>query len=160
MKGPDDDPIDGDDDRTEDDADLMTTGTFDGPPKTEADEVYCTSCGETIKEKAAVCPECGVPQSVENEIDGMSDQQLSAAGIPPEKGYELRKLAQKNIGLVGMMGFLLSPVAYLMIGKKWWALFNFITFNYLFMGFLLVPIHTLWIIYSARSELDQAGVPW
>lgn len=26
------------------------------------DEIYCSSCGETIKEEAEVCPECGVRQ--------------------------------------------------------------------------------------------------
>jgi predicted RNA-binding Zn-ribbon protein involved in translation (DUF1610 family) len=27
------------------------------------DEKYCSSCGEVIKEKAEICPECGVRQS-------------------------------------------------------------------------------------------------
>lgn len=28
--------------------------------KRAANEIYCTSCGEVIKEKAEICPECGV----------------------------------------------------------------------------------------------------
>lgn len=36
------------------------------------DEIYCRSCGEPIKKKAEICPECGVP----NEYG-------SAGGTPP-----------------------------------------------------------------------------
>lgn len=150
---PDDEPVD-------DSTSTETEGILDEPPETQADEVYCTSCGEPIKEQAAVCPDCGVPQTLEDEVDGMSDQQLSAAGIPPERAYDLRKLAQKNTGFVGIVSFFISPLGYLMVGKWGWALLNFFTLNYLFMGIFLVPLHTWWMINGARKELDEAGVAW
>lgn len=150
-----------DGERDDSDTDVATSSTeLDEPPALQADEVYCTSCGEPIKEKAAVCPQCGVPQSVEDEIDGMSRQQLSDVGIPPEKAYQLRKLAQKNMGIVDLVGLTVSPLAYLMLGKWGWAVVNVLTLNYLLTGFLVVPIHTSIIIYRARKELDTHGVEW
>lgn len=147
--------------RDDSDTDVATSSTeLDEPPELQVDEVYCTSCGEPIKEKAAICPHCGVPQSVEDEIDGMGDQPFSSVEIPPERAYDLRKLAQKNFGIVSLVSFAIPPVGYFMVGKPWWALLNFLTFNYLLLGFFLVPFHTYKIIYDARAELDEHGVPW
>lgn len=33
-----------------------------------ADEVYCRSCGEVIKEEAEICPNCGVRQKEEASV--------------------------------------------------------------------------------------------
>lgn len=134
----------------------------DPPPLNGTDEVYCTSCGEPIKEQAAVCPNCGVPQGPGGGIGHSASPAIGggSGSIPPEQAYRLQKLAQKNTGVVGLVGFLLSPAAYWMIGKKGLALVNFITFNYLLLGIILVPMHTWWIIYSARKELDENGVEW
>lgn len=38
--------------------------------ETAHDEVFCTSCGESIKEEAEVCPECGVRQTESQGTDG------------------------------------------------------------------------------------------
>jgi hypothetical protein len=40
------------------------------PREKSADEVFCRSCGESIKEEAEICPECGVRNA---ESGGSSD---------------------------------------------------------------------------------------
>lgn len=163
--GSEDDITMSDNEKDDGDTDVMTSSnSVDEPPALQPDEVYCTSCGEPIKEKAAICPQCGVPQSVEDEINGMGGtgghSEFANAEIPPEKAYELRKLAQKNVGLVALVGFTFTPVAYLMVGKPWWAALNFLTLNYFLLGFVFVPLHTWMIITNARKELDEHGVAW
>lgn len=32
----------------------------------QIDEVYCSSCGKTIKQAAAICVHCGVPNTIPN----------------------------------------------------------------------------------------------
>jgi RNA polymerase subunit RPABC4/transcription elongation factor Spt4 len=32
-------------------------------PEKQADEIFCPSCGGTIKKEAELCPKCGVPKS-------------------------------------------------------------------------------------------------
>jgi len=43
-------------------------------PQKGADEIYCKSCGEVIKKKAEMCPECGVPNNYNQQ------QQTAGAG--------------------------------------------------------------------------------
>lgn len=43
-----------------------------------ADEQYCSSCGEVIKENAELCPECGVRQDTGGTT---SDKDRTTAGI-------------------------------------------------------------------------------
>lgn len=42
-----------------------------------ADEIFCESCGETIKEKAEMCPECGV--STGNSATGSGSDRTTSA---------------------------------------------------------------------------------
>jgi len=42
------------------------------------DEIYCSSCGEIIKEQAEICPECGVRQKGSS---GSGDKDRVTAGI-------------------------------------------------------------------------------
>lgn len=51
-----------------------------GPPATMADEVYCTSCGDPIKEQAEVCPNCGVPQRT--NPGGGTDTERRTVNVP------------------------------------------------------------------------------
>ncbi|MFD1644616.1 zinc ribbon domain-containing protein [Haloarchaeobius litoreus] len=120
------------------------------------DEVFCTSCGVVIKEHAEICPECGVRQ-IEPAPERRSPR---GSGLPDARTYELRKVARKDKGIVALMGFFLSPVGYLMVGKTGLAIINFLTFNYLLFGVIIVPIHTSSIIGNARSELRRHGETW
>jgi hypothetical protein len=49
---------------------------------------------------------------------------------------------------------LLSPAAYYYVGRTKLAVLNFVTLNYLALGFLIVPIHTCMIVNNAEGELD------
>ncbi len=44
-----------------------------------ANEQYCSSCGEVIKEDAEICPECGVRQKSSSTSPG--DKDRTTAGI-------------------------------------------------------------------------------
>jgi hypothetical protein len=129
-------------------------------------EAFCTECGEVIKERAEVCPNCGVRQEPEQSAGGETSQanttvnvqQNESNGLTDRRQYELENLARKNTGTIVLVSLLLTPAAYWMIGKKTLALVNLLTFNYLLMGFLIVPIHCYIIINNAREELRQAGV--
>jgi TM2 domain-containing membrane protein YozV len=48
-------------------------------PEKGADEIYCSSCGEVIKEQAEICPECGVRQ--DGGSSGGGDKDRTTAGI-------------------------------------------------------------------------------
>jgi len=133
-----------------------TSKEQDAPkPDLGPDEVYCTSCGEPIKEEAEICPECGVRQEALNDTTTAPD-----SGLPDARQYELQKIARKDQLTVAVVSFLLSPAGYLMIGKTGLAIINFLTLNYFLLGFIIVPIHTWRIIGAAREELERNGVSW
>lgn len=145
-------------------ADSTELGTDDqdaGPATKGPDEVYCTSCGEAIKEQAEVCPHCGVRQSPAEGEESSSDQAIEGTGdIPQGRAYELQKVARKDITTVMLVSFLLTPAGYWMVGKTGLAIVNFLTFNYFLLGFLIVPFHTRKIINDARDELNRNDVGW
>lgn len=149
------------------------------------DEVYCMSCGAVIKERAEICPECGVRQELdavgagaghgsqaETRTQGHQGQgtaagaQSGAQPRGPPGGYaitekrrrELESVAGTSTAGVVLVGFLFSPVAYLMVNRAGLALLNFFTFNYFLLGPLLVPLHCAKIVGDAERELRQAGV--
>lgn len=124
------------------------------------DEVYCTSCGDPIKKEAEICPECGVRQS-RDSTSGEPESNVTdspQSTLSDRRQYELEKIASKNVTTVMLWGLLLTPVAYLKVGKTGLALLNFLTLNYGLTGFIVVPLHTRKMIKDAREELRKAGV--
>lgn len=128
----------------------------DEPKKSEAahDEVFCTSCGEVIKEKAEICPECGVrqiePESSQSDIEGKLDDLVSG-------DVSLQELARKDINSVMIWSFLFTPVGYLKVGRTDLAALNFLTLNFFLLGPIVVPFHTRKMIKDARAELERQG---
>ena len=116
------------------------------------DEVFCTSCGEVIKEEAEICPECGTRQ-IEEEESVESDYE-----IPDMKQHELEKVASKDPTVAILLGIFVSPLGYVYAGSWAWAAINFFTLNYLLFGIIIVPIHARKMILDAREELRRAGV--
>jgi len=125
-----------------------TTDTDEREP--DSDEMYCTSCGEIIKQEAELCPECGTRQA-EEEAEGESS-------IPEHKQYELQKVADKSTGIAVALGIFITPLAYVYVGKNMLALLNFLTLNYFLLGFIIVPIHTWKIINDAQETLQREGI--
>jgi len=113
-----------------------------------SDEMYCSSCGEVIKQEAELCPECGTRQKKESD----------ESGIPEHKQYELQKVADKSTGVAIALGIFVTPFAYVYVGKNMLALLNFLTLNYFLLGFVIVPIHTWKIINDAQQELEREGI--
>ena len=70
-----------------------------------------------------------------------------------QRRYE--RLADKNLLAAALLGVLLPPVAYIYVGKWWWALLNLVTVNYLLLGILLVPWHVGKTIRTARAEVSE-----
>lgn len=77
--------------------------------------------------------------------------------IPPERRYDLQKLANKSTFTAIVLGFFLSPLAYVYVGRPLLALVNLLTLNWFLTGFIVVPLHTRKIIKSARAELRAVG---
>lgn len=50
-----------------------------------ADEIFCRSCGEPIKEKAEICPECGVRNEKAGSSTSSSASPPAAAKHDPER---------------------------------------------------------------------------
>jgi RNA polymerase subunit RPABC4/transcription elongation factor Spt4 len=115
------------------------------------DEAFCTSCGETIKEEAEVCPNCGVRQEGKSESSGT---------LTDIDKRELQKIARKDTTTVMLASFFLTPVGYIMIGKTGLALVNFFTLNYFLLGPFIVPFHTRKIIRESREDLERNGESW
>lgn len=132
----------------------------------DPNEVFCIECGEIIKQRAEICPNCGVnqkeqssaKQEAEPQNTTVNVQQDEAGGLTDRRQYELEKMANKSTGTTVLVALLITPLAYWMIGKKMLALINFLTLNYFFFGFIIVPIHCYVMINNAEKELRKAGV--
>ena len=135
-------------------------GAASGEPGPQ--EVYCTSCGSIIKERAEICPECGVRQMGAQQQQAPPAQQSPGgqAGTSERRIQELQDIAAKDKSTVMLVSFLVTPFGYVMIGKIGLAAINFITLNYFLFGFIIVPFHTKGIIESARDELEAEGYSW
>jgi len=130
---------------------------LDEKPELGPDEVYCTSCGAAIKNRAEVCPKCGVRQTTDERQTG--DQRESGSiEMSDRRQYELEKIASQDITTTMLWGLLITPIGYLKVGKSGLAILNFFTLNYFLLGFIIVPLHTRQMIKDARDELRRAGV--
>jgi hypothetical protein len=121
-------------------------------------EVYCIECGSIIKERAELCPECGVRQPVPNAQQPARQPQggqAATSGPSQQRINELQNIAETDGGTAMIVGFLLTPVAYVLVGKYGLALVNLLTFNYFLLGPIIVPFHVRNIIRDAREELEQ-----
>lgn len=83
------------------------------------------------------------------------------ADLPDEVRYRLQNKADKDKALAILIGIFASPLAYLYVkdtssldGWGWFA-FNLLTINYLFFGFVIVPIHVYSDIQSAQKRLGK-----
>jgi hypothetical protein len=129
-------------------------------------EVFCTECGEIIKQRADICPNCGVRQNGQSSGGQGTDPQNTTVNVQQDEGtgltdrrqYELEKVANKSTGTIILVALLLTPAAYWMMGKKTLAIVNFFTANFFLTGFIVVPIHCYVVINNAREELRKAGV--
>lgn len=118
-------------------------------PKT--DEKYCSECGEIIKEKAEICPNCGVRQQSAPKQSKYSQDE----GV-----RKLQKRAEKSKNMAAIWGLLLSPYGYYYVGSTKLALLNLFTLNYMLFGVIIVPFHVNKMIQDARDELDDMGIEY
>jgi hypothetical protein len=119
-----------------------------------------------IKERAIICPECGVRQRGAEVVHGESPVLQGQESHDTEKSLansrirELQRIARKDKGIVMLVSFLLSPLGYVLVGRWGLAIVNFLTLNYLLLGVILVPFHTKSIIENARDQLAAEGYSW
>jgi hypothetical protein len=119
-------------------------------------EVFCYSCGEIIKERAEICPECGVRQRAPPSDPTPPSQ--GDPGLSTTRQRTLEKAANNDRLSTVVLSLFVPPLAYVEVGKPGYALLNVFTANYLLLGFLLVPFHTYATIDEARQELRTEGV--
>jgi hypothetical protein len=127
-------------------------------PSLRPDEVFCTECGSAIKERAEVCPECGVRQkSIPTEEPDQQSQQ-GIKSLTDKRKYELEKKAGAEKTVTILLALFLTPAGYWVIDEKMLAILNLLTFNFLLFGPIVVPIHCHVMIENAKQELQEAGV--
>ena len=118
-----------------------------------ADEQYCHSCGEVIKDEASMCPNCGVSTGNSTSSHGGGD-------LPAGRKRELQKLARKSPGTLMIVSFIFPSVGYVMVDEIGWAAICFFTSHYAFLGHLLAPFHVKGFVTNARQELETHGETW
>jgi len=125
---------------------------------------YCHSCGGEVDSEAQFCSNCGASLS-DNSEEGdesaaqTSQEQSDSDGEMSEmRRHEYEKLADKSVLVAATLGLFLGPFGYVYIGNWRWAIINFFTLNYLFLGIILVPIHVTGDILNARKKLDRENL--
>lgn len=114
------------------------------------DEVFCIDCGTVINRRAEMCPDCGRNQVPPGGWEDDSSDNVGAT----EKD---EKIARKDLNTNVLLGIFLPPIAYVNLGKPLLAVVNLITFNYLLLGFIVVPYHAYAIIRDARERVLDGG---
>jgi hypothetical protein len=77
------------------------------------------------------------------------------SNISDSRRGDLEALADKSTLLAALLGALFGPLGYVYVGSWRWAVINFFTLNYLLLGIVLVPLHTVGMILGARSKLRR-----
>ena len=68
---------------------------------------------------------------------------------------EMEKLGSRSAILGIIIGSLLGPIGYVYAGQWRWAIINFFTLNYLFLGVVLVPVHVTAMIWGAKMKVRR-----
>lgn len=55
--------------------------------------------------------------------------------------FKTAQLASKSAGMGALLGFFFGGFGYLYIGEIGWCLLNLFTFNFCFLGIIIVPFH-------------------
>lgn len=113
------------------------------------DEAFCRNCGESISERAEICPKCGVRQRPppKSSLDSALDD-LFRGGNPfvaavlsaifPGFGQIYNRELER--GLAFIVGSLLAMLSALAL-----------------VGFVLYPVIWLYSIYDAYTRAEQRG---
>lgn len=71
-------------------------------PKEKAqDEVFCRSCGEAIKEKAEICPECGVRNIAQSSSSPSRGSRTSKTAGHDPSNYQTTVSDSWHYGIIG-----------------------------------------------------------
>jgi hypothetical protein len=136
----------------------MTESSESETPSLGPDEVFCTECGSVIKERAEVCPECGVRQTPAPTEEPAQQSQQGTKSLTDKRQYELEKKAGADKTVTILLALFLTPAGYWVIDEKMLAVLNFVTLNFFLFGIIVVPIHCHVMIENAKQELQEAGV--
>jgi len=108
-----------------------------------ADEKFCSSCGEIIKQQAEICPNCGVRQI---EPESKSTTSEKNPGLAAVASFLFTGLGQIYNGQIGK-GILLIIVQIINIGLMF-AIIGFITFP-------LVWIYGIYDAYKTAEKINE-----
>lgn len=112
----------------------------------DSGDVYCSSCGKSIKKEAEICPHCGVRQKVIPQYT--NNQVLKNPGIAAVASFLFTGLGQVYNGQIGkgiIFIFIQIINAFLML---------------VVIGFLTFPLFWIYGIYDAYNTAEKinAGV--
>jgi TM2 domain-containing membrane protein YozV len=122
-----------------------TTESVEQPPKLNSDEAFCSSCGQKIKEKAEICPHCGVRQQGSqgqgaNVGRGSGEQNPGLAALAsvfiPGAGQVYNDQLWKGIGLMIAYGVSI-PLTVVLI------------------GFVTIPVIWIYAVYDAHKTAKK-----
>jgi len=65
--------------------------------------------------------------------------------------------AEKSTPVAILLAVFVSPLAYYYVGRTKLAVINLLTFNYLLLGIVIVPIHVYKIIANAEKNAGESG---
>lgn len=118
------------------------------------DEAYCTTCGEIVKRKAEICPECGTRRKpAPTETDATSGESQSTS---PEK----------DPGVAAILSFFYSGLGQIYNGEIAKGIgFMVVQFLNILLMFVLIGLLTyplVWIIgvydaYTSAERINDAG---
>lgn len=115
-----------------------------------ADEAFCTSCGETIKAEAEICPECGVRQKDSEGTAGTQpNQQIKNPGIAAVASFFFTGLGQIYNGQIGK-GIALIVVQVINIALMF-VLVGFLTYT-------AVWIYGIYDAYQVATRINKGDI--
>lgn len=127
-------------DSGEDDSPGQTSRESGGAkPVPGADEVYCRSCGEVIKEQAEICPHCGVRQQVGQQAPSGELKNAGLAGVASAVMPGLGQIYNGEIGK-GIVIIFLSGLSVLLM--------------FVLVGFIIFPIVWIYAVYDAYKTAE------
>lgn len=112
------------------------------------DEVFCSSCGESIKREAEVCPHCGVRQTAASGSNDLNPGISAIASlIVPGAGQIYN--GQMGRGAVAFLGAIVADTLITVLA----LVLTLIVIGPLF--FLLIPVVHLGIAYDAYTQAEK-----
>lgn len=119
------------------------------PQDAAHDEVFCSSCGESIKREAEICPHCGVRQNAGSGLSGERNPGISALASLIIPGAGQMYNGQMGRGAIAFIGAAVADVLIVLLA----TILTLILIGPLFLIF--IPVVHLGIAYDAYNQAEK-----